>query len=159
MYIRDKPVPFKVLLIWVGGGMWIWGALRWHNDRVLIHILSWSIRIPCCLSLTSLSASLSCRFPKCHLSFLLIFTLVIPLGLPSEVPRKTRKHGQGIFEAAAKFGKFMILCRKKCDLGLQLVVWFIFFTLDYNWITCNSSYYANIHSINVYIFYIDLIKS
>lgn len=111
-----------------GRGMWMLRALRWHNHCVLIPILSSSIQIHCCLGLASLSP-LSCRFPKCHLSFLLTFTLVIPLGLPREVPRKTRNRGRGIFDAAVEFGKLMILCRKKCDLGLQTVIW-VSFALD-----------------------------
>lgn len=106
--------------------MWILGALRGRNDCVVIHTLSLSIQSHCCVGLASLSPSLFCRFPKCPLSFLLVFTLVIPLGFPSEVPRKARNRGHGIFDTAVKFGKLMILCRKQCDLDLQPGIWVVF---------------------------------
>ena len=99
------------------------------------------------------------RFPKCHLSLLFVFTLVISLGLPSKVPRKRSNCGHGISEVAVKFGKLVILCRKKYSLGLfpiiyRFLFWFgflflfcfgliFFWTLDHNCIMGNLIYYAN----------------
>ena len=97
--------------------MWIFGGFRWYNYCVLINILSsfgFASAGYCCL----LTVFLSHRFPKCHLSLLFVFTLVISLGLPSKVQRKRSNCGHGISEVAVKFGKLVILCRKKYNLGL-----------------------------------------
>lgn len=110
-------------------GMWIFGALRWYNYCVLINILH-----PDSAQLgpvASLSSSYSHKFLKCHFS-LLVFTMVIPPGLPSEVPRKRRNGGHGISEVAVKFGKLMILCRKKRNLDLYPIICLFCFVLFLN---------------------------
>ena len=122
-YIRVTPSLLLLwLLIWVGGGMWIFGGFRWYNYYVLINILSsfWFTSAGYCCLLTVFPSH---RFPKCHLSFLFVFTLVISLGLPSEVPRNRSNCRHGISEVAIKFTKLVILCRKKYNLGLLLIIY------------------------------------
>lgn len=121
-YIRVTPSLLLLwLLIWVGWAMWIFGSFRWYNYCVLINILS-SFRFASAGYCCPLAVSPSHRFPKCHLSLLFVFTLVISLGLPSKVPRKKRNCGHGISEVAVKFAKLGILCRKEYNLGLFPII-------------------------------------
>lgn len=108
--------------------MWLFGAQS-DTNIVLYHQHSLILHPDLVLlgSVASSSSSLSNRFPKCYISFLLIFTLVIPLGLPSEFPRKRKDYGHGVSEVAVNFGKLMILCKKKFDLSFYSAIWVLFF--------------------------------
>lgn len=110
--------------------MWVLRALRRCNCCLFIDILPSRVHIQL-LNLASLLSFFSHRFPERHLSFLLVFTLVISLGLLREVPRRRENSGHGMSEIAVKLGKLRILGRKKWDL-LYPVIWFWFVFVFFN---------------------------
>ena len=128
------PAPSLTPYLSGRGHVDIWG-LQVVITIVYLSIFSLHLDLPL-LGIVAFLPFPSHRFPKCHLSLLFVFTLVISLGLPSKVPRKRSNCGHGISEVAVKFGKLVILCRKKYSLGLFPIIYGFLFWFGFLFLFC-----------------------